>query len=549
LILEDGTLLTGGKASYRITTRLRSGAFGMTYLAQASDVKPGAEGLCADQQVVIKAPTLDPDARIDEKITRLGTTLGTFLADYISLRRLKKLRCVARLLDYGTYQCLLDDDGNAAPALFIVHEFVEGQRLDDYVRSHYPSPIDQSFRGIPSQTAFLTIARQLAIALLEIHQQQIVHGDLWPQNVMMNVRDEPVLIDFGQALFRNLVLASSRLRSHPPPFVAPEGSGTVGADIFSLGGILFFLATGEDPPVPQKDSDALKISVADAIRRRNADLYNENPGVADIIARCLRVGQGRTTQAEGVVQDIEMFTANPNPSLAIGGFTEAVADLAASKHLTFAWMAGLRIRMLCRAIEDMRHGVYDLVGDHDVIASGLTQYLSLLGPRDQYLTISLPSFWQSSNLGVNGRFLTMNRLVAQRGATVRRVFLITAEDRRNAPELGPILRSHARVGDDLAGLGIETNKPLPSDGGYYSGFVDIDHQKRERLVREGKHFGLVLVQGQEIAIFPVYRGDGVIVAVQFRAGWDIGKKILPEFYALLGDSRSLTDFEPGGEPA
>lgn len=58
--------------------------------------------------------------------------------------------------------------------------------------------------------------------------------------------------------------------------------------------------------------------------------------------------------------------------------------------------------------QDMLNRMLDVNGDHESIVGALTQYLSVLEKGDQYLTVKVPQFWRSGNLGINGRYLTTN---------------------------------------------------------------------------------------------------------------------------------------------
>ena len=129
----------------------------------------------------------------------------------------------------------------------------------------------------------------------------------------------------------------------------------------------------------------------------------------------------------------------------------------------------------------MQRGLYEIAGDHEEIASGLTQFLSLLRKGDQYLTVTIPSFWHPQNLGINGRFLSMNRLSAQRQVVVKRIFLLTKEDERNDKHLRKILASHRRVLLELKKLGISMNYA----GSGYKGLVFTD------LILEGDRKSVV----------------------------------------------------------
>jgi serine/threonine protein kinase len=536
--------LHGELATYEIVEPMSTGAFGETYKAKAISIKSSLENndICSDMVVVIKIPTLDISRPLSDKLKRLAFVYEKFLVEYTCMRRLRKLDCVARVLDYGTYQFQLGPEQEiTTPALFIVQQFIDGQQLDLYLKSEFNTGC--KFTGIPNASLFLEWARKLIHCLIEIHQRQIVHGDIWPENIIVQPDGKPVFIDFGQSLFRDLIIEGVGVVGGSHPYVAPEGSGSVGADIYSFGGVLYYVATGENPPPPTQDIDELKTKIADDIQRINNSLYKDNCGVVDIIARCLRYSRhGRVQHAEDVLQDIETFSTNDAPPSDVENLVPILSRLDRANNPLFCRMARFRIHLLQRILEDMTQGVYDLIGDHEDIVSGLTQYLSFLQKDDEYITVSLPSYWHTCNLGINGRFLAMNKLAAQRGATIRRIFLVTLEDKVDDPEIDKIMNSHLRAMREIGEMGIQTSDSGLEAGGYYTGFKIIDADDRVRIVREGKHFGLLVKDGQKILIAPIYREDGVIVSIQFRAHADLVSNLLQYFKALLNESKPLLEY-------
>jgi WD40 repeat protein/serine/threonine protein kinase len=90
-------------------------------------------------------------------------------------------------------------------------------------------------------TRCLDIAARLAGALSQIHNAGLVHRDIKPSNVIF-VEGQPKLADIG------LLASASEDCSFvgTEGFVAPEGPGTVQADIYSFGKLLYEMATGLD---------------------------------------------------------------------------------------------------------------------------------------------------------------------------------------------------------------------------------------------------------------------------------------------------------------
>src|SRR5205807_897467 len=148
----------------------------------------------------------------------------------------------------------------------------------------------------------------LADAVQQVHWKKVIHGDIWPENILVRENGEPVLIDFGQAAFRDAAASIVKVSGRNIRYIAPEEKRTVGGDVYSLGGVLFYLATGEDPPEVVKnvraDVGALTVTVLDRIRLRNKNksLYQENRGAADIIARCLCMSDERYGDVHTVIE-------------------------------------------------------------------------------------------------------------------------------------------------------------------------------------------------------------------------------------------------------
>ncbi|MEU9666713.1 serine/threonine-protein kinase [Streptomyces bobili] len=139
----------------------------------------------------------------------------------------------------------------------------------------------------------------LAEALATVHGLGLVHRDVKPSNVLLTV-DGPLLIDFGiaRATDGTASLTSTGVSVGSPGYMAPEqilGKGADGAaDVFSLGAVLAYAATGE-PPFPGDSSAALLYKVVHeqpALGRLDGDLL-------DLVTACLaKDPAARPTPAE-----------------------------------------------------------------------------------------------------------------------------------------------------------------------------------------------------------------------------------------------------------
>ena len=126
---------------------------------------------------------------------------------------------------------------------YIVLEQVEGQSLESMLDCS-PMSADDVAR----------IGAAVADALHSLHKQEAVHCDLKPDNVILRPNGEAVLIDFGlawHARFPDLLAEEDRFAAGSTPYLSPEQllgvRGDPRSDVFSLGVILYELATGELP--------------------------------------------------------------------------------------------------------------------------------------------------------------------------------------------------------------------------------------------------------------------------------------------------------------
>src|SRR5262245_51655966 len=196
---------------YQILSRLGAGGMGEVYLA---------EDLKLERRVAIKF--LPPALMADEQ----------------SRKRLLREARAAAALDHPNI-CTIYEVGEEAGRSFIVMQYIEGETL-----------AEQSKRERLELSEALAIATQVAEALQEAHQHWIIHRDIKPQNVMLALRGQIKVLDFGLAkVVRDRVVApetdTSSLMSTPGtivgtvPYMSPEQVRgerlDVRSDIFSFG--------------------------------------------------------------------------------------------------------------------------------------------------------------------------------------------------------------------------------------------------------------------------------------------------------------------------
>jgi serine/threonine-protein kinase len=145
-----------------------------------------------------------------------------------------------RVFDYGA-----SDDG----VCFIAMELLDGADLATLVKLHGPMPPDR----------VVHFARQACASLAEAHESGILHRDVKPENLFATRRGDEVdvltLLDFGLAKVArpedDATLTQGGFMGGTPLYMAPEvctgAEADARSDLYSLGGVLYFLATGRPP--------------------------------------------------------------------------------------------------------------------------------------------------------------------------------------------------------------------------------------------------------------------------------------------------------------
>lgn len=202
---------------YKIEIELGRGAMGVVYLGKDPKI---------NRLVAIK--TLDYSQFTKKE---LSTVKDRFFREAEAAGRLSHSNIVT-----------VYDIGEERDFAFIAMDYVSGVPLSDYTTPGSLLKVQEVYR----------IIRIVAQALDYAHQQNIVHRDIKPGNVMYNPQDKQVKItDFGIARITDSVKTRTGSFLGSPSYMAPEqmtGSRVDGrADIYALGVTFYQLLTGELP--------------------------------------------------------------------------------------------------------------------------------------------------------------------------------------------------------------------------------------------------------------------------------------------------------------
>ncbi|ROQ66912.1 serine/threonine protein kinase [Streptomyces sp. 840.1] len=199
--------------AYRLIGRLGAGGMGRVYLGRST----------GGRTVAVKV--VHPHFALDEQFRA----------------RFRREVDAARRIGAQWTAPVLDADPDA-PVPWVATGYVAGPPLSAAVAEHGPLP----------EHAVRTLGAGLAEALGAVHEQGLIHRDVKPSNVLLAL-DGPRLIDFGiaRAVDATASLTSTGVSVGSPGYMAPEqirGREISGAaDVFSLGAVLAYAATGAAP--------------------------------------------------------------------------------------------------------------------------------------------------------------------------------------------------------------------------------------------------------------------------------------------------------------
>ena len=127
---------------------------------------------------------------------------------------------------------------------YLVMEYISGRTLDYWLDSTEPASVEE----------ITQLGAAMAKAAHALHQQNTVHLDLKPANVLFREDGSAVLVDFGlscHAHYPDLLAEQLRKAVGSPAWMAPEQvvgiRGDPRSDIFAIGVMLYQLCTGELP--------------------------------------------------------------------------------------------------------------------------------------------------------------------------------------------------------------------------------------------------------------------------------------------------------------
>jgi serine/threonine protein kinase len=235
--------------NYEVIGRLGAGGQGAVFLGR------GADGEYVAVKLLHAQMAADPSAR------------ARFAREVAAAQKVAPF-CTARVLQADV----------AGDQPFIVSEFIDGPSLHDVVAHNGPLGTVELER----------LAIGTVTALAAIHEENIVHRDFKPNNVLL-ASDGPRVVDFGIARTVNSqesAVTATGMVVGTPGYLAPEQ--LTGAplqpsvDIFAWGATMVFAATGQSP----FEADTLPV-IINRILNEEPDLSALQEPLRGLVGRCL----------------------------------------------------------------------------------------------------------------------------------------------------------------------------------------------------------------------------------------------------------------------
>ncbi len=218
---------------YKLVKQIGTGGMGVVYLAM--------------------------DQRLERNVAIKRLVVKSYNARTVQRRFLREAQTIAALGHYNIVNIF--DIGQDQEGHYIVMEYVAGPVLSEKAKPSNPTmPLNLhqyvNAHGPMEPEMAITLMRRVCNALQYAHNQGIIHRDIKPTNILLNVDFEPKLVDFGLARPINLAkseeitLAGSILGT--PEYCAPEQWGDasavdVRADIYAMAGVFWYAISGRSP--------------------------------------------------------------------------------------------------------------------------------------------------------------------------------------------------------------------------------------------------------------------------------------------------------------
>jgi hypothetical protein len=309
--LAPGTKLLRGQ--YTIVRYLNSGGFGITYLAKDS----------LDRNVVIKECFPSSFCRRSKTVVAARSRAHTAELRSVVQLFVREARNLAKIVhpNIVAVHQVFEDNFTAYMAI----DFIDGLDLQEVIEGKGPQPTAQEI---------VVITEKLLAAVGFIHDHDMLHRDISPDNVLIDKNREPILIDFGaardEASQKNRAMSALRVVKDgysPQEFYIAGSEQGPWSDLYALGATLYHLISGNAPTNGQARLAALAEGRPDPYLALDGRFPGYPTGFLKAIDKAMNTLPGQRVQSAR--EWLGMFQSTPVAAVGGDGVESAVRALLA----------------------------------------------------------------------------------------------------------------------------------------------------------------------------------------------------------------------------
>lgn len=355
---------------YEIMAELGRGAMGVVYRARDPQI---------DRVVAVKTVSMWGQEPEEEKEFRL--------------RFMNEAQAAGRLHHPGIVAVFDVGENPESNDPYIVLEYVDGEALNRILAREKKFPLSRA----------LKLAEEIADALDYAHAQGVIHRDIKPANILVTQEGHAKIGDFGIA---KLNLAHFTLPGRvlgTPAYMAPEqlsGEGCDGrSDIFSLGVILYVMATGHSPFQGNSATTVCyKVANRDPIAASALDM-SLPPQLDAVISRAMaKDPKERYQRSSDLAEDLRILQQHYKPGSTTSSLTKVVSTGTRSALTPEMMQTSSRARGTAVNVGvagSALQNFFTKASIRDLILGALTLILLVIAAGQSKLFVAFP--WPGSN--------------------------------------------------------------------------------------------------------------------------------------------------------